>query len=84
MINKEYITNMLLLEKVEEVKNLILEQNTKPIRKWIDFKSAIKYTGMSSSSLDRNIRIGTLKCSKASGKKRRFKIEWLDCFMEGK
>ena len=80
---KENTTNLLLLEKVEEVKNLILEQITIPIRKWIDFKTAVGYTGCSSSTLDRAIRKGTLKVSKANGK-RMFKTVWLDYFMEGK
>lgn len=74
---------MLLLEKVEEVKNLILEQNTITTRKWVDIKYAVKYTGCSLSTLDRFIRKGTLKVSKANGK-RMFRTVWLDCFMEGK
>lgn len=83
MKNTTNITNLLLLEKVEEVKNLILEQNTITIRKWIDIKCAVKYTGCSLSTLDRSIRAGRLKCSKIN-RKRRFKIEWIDTFMEGK
>lgn len=83
MINKENTTNLLLLEKIEEVKNLILEQSTIPIRKWVDFKTAVKWTGCSSSTLDRAIRKGILKVSKAN-RKRMFKTIWLDCFMEGK
>lgn len=82
-MNSQNITNLLLLEKVEEVKNLILEQNIIPIRKWIDFKSAVLWSGCSSSTLDRAIRKGALKVSKANGK-RMFKTVWLDCFMEGK
>ncbi len=78
-----YNTNLLLLEKVEEVKKLILEQKTTPNKKWIDFKSAIQWSGCSRSTLDRAIRAGRLRCSKIN-KKRMFTIEWIDFFMEGK
>lgn len=81
--NQQNTIDLLLLEKVEEVKSLILKQNTITIRKWIDFKSAVLWSGCSSSTLDRAIRKGTLKVSKANGK-RMFTIVWLDAFMEGK
>ncbi len=83
MIIKENTSNLLLLEKIEEVKNLILEQNTIPIRKWVDMAGAVKYAGISKSSLTRAIRVGKLKNTKAIGK-RMFKSEWLDNFLEGK
>lgn len=83
MQNIKIINNLLLLEKVEEVKNLILEQKTIPNRKWIDFKCAIKYLGCSRSTLDRSLRSGRLRCSKINTK-RMFKISTLDRFMEGK
>ena len=79
MKNTTNITNLLLLDKVEEVKNLILEQKTIPNRKWVDFKSAIEWSGLSSSTLDRAIRKGILKVSKVSGK-RMFNISLIIIF----
>ncbi len=80
---KENTTNLLLFEKVEEIKELLLERTFIQGRKWMDLKCAINYTGFSSSTLDRAIRAGKLKTTKALGK-RMFKTEWIDCFMVGK
>ena len=69
----------IISEKLDEI--LVLLKNKK-IQGWIDIKKGSIYSGVSISTLRRNIKIGSLKTSRYRGKIL-FQVEDLDNWLNG-
>ena len=69
-----------ILERLKKIEQCL--ENYKQ-QQWLDIAEAVKYSGISKSSISRAIGSGKLKTTKALGK-RMFKSKWLDNFLEGK
>ena len=69
----------IISEKLDEI--LVLLKNKK-IQGWIDIKKASIYSGVSISTLRRNIKIGSLKTSRYRGKIL-FRVNDLDNWLNG-
>lgn len=80
MENIENTINLLLLEKVEEVKKLLLEKPLYP--KWLSITKASEYCSLSPSTINRLIRQSKLKASKVTGKTL-IKLDWLEQYLRG-
>ncbi len=68
-----------ILERLKRIEQC-LENNKQ--QKWLDINEAVKYLGVSKSTIIRYVRVGQLKVTKTIGKWM-FKTEWLDNFLEG-
>ena len=68
----------LILEEIKEIKIILGRSNHTPV--WLSLKDAIKYSGLSASTLKRYINKELLKCSNSTGKQM-IKTEWIDRFM---
>ena len=74
------MTEYAILERLERIEKLILDGRMSD--RWISLDEAIKYSGLSESTLRRAIQIGRLKVSKQTGKLM-FQISWIDRFLGG-
>ena len=68
----------LILEGIKEIKTILGKSNHTPV--WLSLKDAVKYSGLSASTLKRYINKELLKCSNSTGKLM-LKTEWIDRFM---
>ena len=72
------MTEQMINDKLDKVLQKLNESGTDTIRRgYLNLKDAIKYTGLSKSTLVRAIQKGELKTSKTSGRLL-FRLEWID------
>lgn len=69
-----------ILEELNEIKSLITQNINK---KYLDMRQLIEYTSLSSSTIHRNIRMGTLKASHRTGGKLLFSKENIEKWLNG-
>ena len=73
------MTNYAIIDKLNEIKNLI--QNNLSDR-WLNIEEVKKYSGLSTSTIHRAIHKNELKVSKKTGKNL-FRISWVDSWLNG-
>jgi|26BtaG_2_1085354.scaffolds.fasta_scaffold04268_4 hypothetical protein len=76
-------TLLQILQKLEQIESEITKINHNDFGGWLDIKKAVKYSGLSQSTLMRAYRKGKLKLSKRAGKTLT-KRHWIDRFLEGR
>ena len=69
----------LILNKLNEILNYVKETNPS---KYIDINEVSELSGCSKSTIRRNVKKGSLKCSNATGKTL-FKIEEVERWLNG-
>lgn len=74
------MTELAVLEKLERIEKLIAEGRMTD--RWISLEEAVRYSGLSESTLRRAIRAGKLKASRATGKLM-LRLSWIDKFLGG-
>ncbi|MBC8403522.1 MAG: helix-turn-helix domain-containing protein [Candidatus Marinimicrobia bacterium] len=73
-----YVQDLAVLEKLDEVKNLIRND----VRdRWLNMTQVCQYTNLSESTIRRAINRGILRVSRKTGKNL-FRISWVDSFLE--
>ena len=72
------MTEFAILEKLDRIEKLIAEGRMSD--RWISLDEAVRYSGLSESTLRRAIRVGRLRASKSTGKLM-FRTSWIDRFL---
>tara|TARA_Y100001973_G_C5131426_1_gene297981 strand:+ start:688 stop:906 length:219 start_codon:yes stop_codon:yes gene_type:complete len=71
--------SQLILNKINEILNYVRDNNPS---KYVDINEVSELSGVSKSTIRRNIQKGTLKCSNATGKLL-FKVEEVERWLNG-
>lgn len=73
------MTNYAIMEKLDEIRNLM---KSKVSDRWLNMSEICEYTGLSQSTIRRNVRKGILKTSNTTGKLL-FRISSIDRWLNG-
>jgi len=68
---------------INELDELIIREEIQRLEKsWMDIKKVVRYTSLSTSTINRAVASGQLKTSKVTGKLL-FKKDWVDGWLNG-